>query len=60
MQAAAAVLFLVLAAQLGQGTSPISWPAATAASGTIASLVLQGWLHGLEKKFTYENYDHAK
>jgi hypothetical protein len=54
------MLFLVLAAQLGQGTSPVSWPAATAASGSIASLVLRGWLHGLETKFTYENYDHAK
>ncbi|DBA75020.1 TPA: hypothetical protein ACH3X1_010361 [Trebouxia sp. C0004] len=60
LQAAAAVLFLVLAAQLGQGTSPVSWPAATAASGSIVSLVLRGWLHGIEKKFTYENYDHAK
>lgn len=60
LQAAAAVLFLVLAAQLGQGTNPVSWSAATAASGSIASLILQGWLHGLENKFTYENYDHGK
>lgn len=60
LQGAAAALFLVLAAQLGQGTSPISWPAATAASASIVSLVLKGWLSGLEHKFTYEDYDHAK
>ena len=60
LQGAAAALFLVLAAQLGQGTSPISWPAATAASASIVSLVLRGWLSGLEQKFTYGDYDHAK
>ena len=60
LQGAAAALFLVLAAQLGQGTSPVSWPAATAASASIVSLLLKGWLDELEHKFTYEDYDHAK
>lgn len=60
LQASAAAFFLVLAAQLGQGTNPISWPTVSAASAAIASLVLQGWLSNFERKFTFEDYDHAR
>jgi len=60
LQAAAAAFFLALAAELGQGSAPISWPTVAVASAAIASLVLQGWLSNLEKKFTFEDYDHAK
>ena len=60
LKAAAAAFFLVLAAQLGQGTAPVSWTTAAAASASIAAVALSSALNGLEKKFTYENYDHAR
>ena len=60
LKAASAAFFLLLAAQLGQGTSPVSWSTAAAASAVIAAIALQKALSALENKFTYENYDHAK
>ena len=60
LQVAQATLLLTLAAQLGQGTPVVSWTTAVAVLGGIAVLAVQAGLAGLEKKFTFEDYDHAK
>lgn len=60
LQVAVVALLLFLAARLGQGTPAVSWTTAAAASGVITAHAVQAGLAGLERKFTYENYDHAK
>lgn len=60
LQVALAALLLLLATQLGQGTPVLSWNTAAAALGATGAVLMQAGLAGLEKKFTYENYDHAK
>lgn len=60
VQIALAALLLLLAAHLGQGTPLLSWNTAVAALGVVGALAMRAGLASLEKKFTYENYDHAK
>lgn len=60
VQVALAALLLLHAAQLGQGTPVLSWNTAVASLGAVGALAIQAGLASLEKKFTYENYDHAK
>lgn len=51
---------LYLATQLGQATPVLSWNTAVTALGAVVAVAVQAGLARLEKKFTYENYDHAK
>ena len=60
LQVALVALLLLLATQLGQGASVLSWNTAVAALGATAAVAMQAGLADLEKKFTYKNYDHAK
>lgn len=59
-QAAGLASFLILASQLGRGAEPLSWPTVSTTVAGLAFLTAVGLLKALEKKFTYEDYNHAR
>lgn len=59
-QAAGVASFLVLASQLGRGAEPLSWPTVSTTVAGLAFLTAVSLLKALEKKFTYEDYNHAR
>ena len=59
LQAASLALFLILTAQLGRGEPLGLLSLATALAG-VACVTGVSLLKALEKKFTYEDYNHAK
>lgn len=60
LQAASLALFLILTAQLGRGGEPLALLSVSTALAGVACVTGVSLLKALEKKFTYEDYNHAK
>ena len=59
LQFASLVALLTLTWQLGRGVEPLSWATVSTTLAGVVCIAAIRLLKTLEKKFTYEDYDHA-
>lgn len=59
LQVASLLALLTLTSQLGRGVEPLSWATVSTALAGVVCIAAVRLLRASEKKFIYEDYDHA-